>query len=89
MIREVQDLFDVFKKMILASFVGYVWYFVLDRYGIEVVGAVSISFFVFLVFYMMERFEEILEDNDRLRVTQLSWIAETGGDDNAEGPDHE
>jgi len=89
LIREVQDLFDVFKKLILASFVGYLWYSVWERYGIEVIGAVTISFFVLLVFYIMERFEEILEDNDRLRVTQLSWIAETGGDENAESSDYE
>ena len=84
MIREVQDLFDMFKKIILAGSGAYAWYFALGKYGGEIVAGVSVGFFILLTLYMMERFEELLEDNDRLRVTQLAWIAETGGDDDAE-----
>ena len=84
LIREVQDLFELFKKIILAGFGAYVWYYALQKLGYETASGVIVGLFLMLVFYMMERFEEILEDNDRLRVTQLAWIAETGGEDDAE-----
>lgn len=80
LIREVQDLFDSFKKLLIAGIAGYLFYNIFVRYGSEVAISLAVFFSAMLVFYIMERFEELLEDMDRLRVTQLAWIAETGGE---------
>jgi len=87
LIREVQDLFDTFKKFLFAAAGAYLWFLAFERYGAAVAGSILVACFILVGIYMMERFEEILEDNDRLRVTQLAWIAETGGDDDAESSD--
>jgi uncharacterized membrane protein len=84
LIRELQDIFDTFKKFLLSGAGAYLWLFSFDTYGFKVTGSLVIAALILLVIYMMERFEEILEDNDRLRVTQLAWIAETGGEEDAE-----
>ena len=88
LIREVQDLFDSFKKLLIAGIAGYLCYMVFGEYGSEVAVSLAVSISALLTFYIMERFEELLEDMDRLRVTQLAWIAETGGELN-EGTEHE
>jgi len=88
LIREVQDLFDSFKKLLIAGIAGYLFYNVFLEYGTGIAVSLAVSLSVIMVFYIMERFEELLEDMDRLRVTQLAWIAETGGELD-EGPDDE
>jgi hypothetical protein len=89
LIREVQDLFDTFKKFLYAILVGYGSYLLFEQYGPYTTASIIVSVLVLFTFYVVERFEELLEDMDRLRVTQLSWIAESGGDLNAESSDYE
>ena len=87
-LREVQDIVDFLKKIVIAAAFGYgSWW--LDQHHEELLVPVLISLTTLLAIQVFERFEDVLEDMDRLRVTQLTWIAETGGDEDSDSSDYE
>ena len=87
-LREVQDIVDFLKKIVICVVVGYGFWW-LDQHHEEMLAPVLISLTTLFVIQVFERFEDVLEDMDRLRVTQLTWIAETGGDEDSDSSDHE
>lgn len=89
LIREVQDILDLFKKIIICTILGLIAYYVENNFGYSILIPTVVGAFGLFGIYIMERFEEVLEDMDRMRVTQLAWIAETGGEDDAESTDYE
>jgi uncharacterized membrane protein len=89
LIREVQDILDMFKKILICFALGLIVWYVEQNYGYTLLIPSLIGMLGMFGIYIMERFEEVLEDMDRLRVTQLAWIAETGGEDDAESSDYE
>lgn len=68
---------------------GLIAYYVENTFGYSILIPTVVGAFGLFGIYIMERFEEVLEDMDRMRVTQLAWIAETGGEDDAESTDYE
>mgnify|MGYP005998886463 CR=1 FL=1 len=87
-LREVQDIVDFLKKIVIAAALGYGFWW-LDQHHEELLLPVLISLTSLFVIQIFERFEDLLEDMDRLRVTQLTWIAETGGDEDSDSSDYE
>lgn len=89
LIREVQDILDLLKKLAICVLLSAASIYVEKEYGLTYLLPILVGCAGLFCIYIMERFEELLEDMDRLRVTQLAWIAETGGDDDAESSDYE
>ena len=87
-LREVQDLVEFLKKIFIAVAFGYGFWW-LDQNHEELFIPVLISLTTLFAIQVFERFEDVLEDMDRLRVTQLTWIAETGGDEDSDSSDYE
>ena len=87
-LREVQDILDFLKKIAIAVAFGYGFWW-LDQHHEELLIPVLMSLTTLFAIQVLERFEDVLEDMDRLRVTQLTWIAETGGDEDSDSSDYE
>lgn len=87
-LREVQDIVDFLKKITIAVAFGYGFWW-LDEHHEVLILPFLMGMTVLLAIQVFEKFEDVLEDMDRLRVTQLTWIAETGGDEDSESSDYE
>ena len=70
-LREVQDILDFLKKIVISVAFGYGFWW-LDQHHEELLIPVLMSLTTLFAIQVLERFEDVLEDMDRLRVTQLT-----------------